>query len=74
MCELYEIINFKEVIEYINSKYQNLKINKGTILKLHEILMKALIDGNGYYRTRNIYVSGSKYIPHYYRNINIKKC
>ncbi|VEU63019.1 Fic family protein [Mycoplasmopsis bovirhinis] len=63
MCEIYEIINFKEVIEYINSKYQNLKINKGTILKLHEILMNALIDGNGYYRTRNIYVSGSKYIP-----------
>lgn len=55
-------INLKDAWRFIFETY-DMPLSTNYILQLHEILMKALIDGNGYYRTGNIYVSGSKYIP-----------
>ncbi|WP_029905983.1 Fic family protein [Mycoplasmopsis opalescens] len=55
-------INLKDAWRFIFETY-DLPLSTNYILQLHKILMDGLVDGNGYYRTRNVYVSGSKYIP-----------
>lgn len=55
-------INLKDAWRFIFETY-DLPLSPNYILQLHKILMDGLVDGNGYYRNRNIFVSGSKYLP-----------
>lgn len=55
-------INLKYAWRFIFETY-DLPLSPNYILQLHKILMDGLVDGNGFYRNRDIYVSGSKYLP-----------
>ncbi|WP_029905976.1 Fic family protein [Mycoplasmopsis opalescens] len=70
--EVYEIINFKEVIEYIKSNYQDLEINKETILKLHKIVMTNLLNNNGSFRDHNVRINHSQVISYDWSVIHYK--
>ncbi len=54
--------NLKEAWKFLFETY-DLPLTTNYVLQLHKVLMDGLVDGNGYYRRRNIYVSGSRYIP-----------
>lgn len=66
-------INLKDAWRFIFETY-DMPLSTNYILQLHEILMKALIDGNGYYALETFMFQGVNIFHHYYRNINMKKC
>lgn len=72
MREIYEIINFKAAIEYINANHQDLEINKETILKLHRIIMENLLENNGSFRNHNVRINYSQVIPYDWSTVDYK--
>ncbi|MDC4182002.1 Fic family protein [Mycoplasma bradburyae] len=60
--EFYELVNFKMGIEYIVKFYDQLDINIDTILKLHSIIMRFILDDNGAFRKHNLKIKSAKHI------------
>ncbi|MGZ9763248.1 hypothetical protein ACXYRP_03080 [Mycoplasma sp. 5912] len=52
--EVYELLNFKEVILYILDNYNNLKIDNETIKLIHSIIMNNIIENKGLFRRHNV--------------------
>ncbi|QGZ97804.1 hypothetical protein GE118_03240 [Mycoplasma sp. NEAQ87857] len=70
--EVYELINFKNVVLYIVENYANLDISIDTIRSIHKIIMENILTNNGVFRNHNVRINNSRTIPYDYSVINYK--
>lgn len=61
--EIQEIKNHPEAIKYIEDVSKSSELKEHQILTIHQIVMKDVVEEAGRYRTGNVTISGSTYMP-----------